>query len=289
MHAVSARRAHPSASNCALDGTGRLSPGGSVDGLGAFSLGPGRTPCGRNGMPRGRDAGYGHRPRPGPMPPRRSGSWTFRVRDEPSHEPTRPARARYSIGTERRPPTGASARPWAWLARWKLETSKETKKERNTPPGVARGRTWWARPGCLENGWGKAGRAVDCVRATARVVRARLGGAILLLSRVLSPVRPCTHGCCRGDTGVTGRACVLRPMRRAGRQADRPFLRFEACSLVLHDRSVVSLEAVRRDWLARDFTFLSSSHAFFFSSVCPREIGPKSYGTCMFCIFFSSM
>lgn len=166
---------------------------------------------------------------------------------------------------------------------------RRVKKERNTPPGVARGRTWWARPGCLENGWGKAGRAVDCVRATARVVRARLGGAILLLSRVLSPVRPCTHGCCRGDTGVTGRACVLRPMRRAGRQADRPFLRFEACSLVLHDRSVVSLEAVRRDWLARDFTFLSSSHAFFFSSVCPREIGPKSYGTCMFCIFFSSM
>jgi hypothetical protein len=32
-------------------------------------------------------------PAPRPMPPRRSGSWTFCVRDERSHELTRPARA----------------------------------------------------------------------------------------------------------------------------------------------------------------------------------------------------
>lgn len=165
---------------------------------------------------------------------------------------------------------------------------RRVKKERNTPPGVARGRTWWARPGCLENGWGKAGRAVDCVRATARVVRARLGGARYYYYRVSSRL------CVRARMAVAVATPVLQGARvssvrcagQAGRQADRPFLRFEACSLVLHDRSVVSLEAVRRDWLARDFTFLSSSHAFFFSSVCPREIGPKSYGTCMFCIFF---
>jgi hypothetical protein len=99
--------------------------------------------------------------------------------------------------------------------------------------------------------------------------------------------------CVRARMAVAVATPVLQGARvssvRCAGQADRPFLRFEACSLVLHDRSVVSIEAVRRDWLARDFTFLSSSHAFFFSSVCPREIGPKSYGTCMFCIFFSSM
>jgi hypothetical protein len=188
-----------------------------VDGLGAFSLGPGRTPCGRNGMPRGRDAGYGHRPRPGPMPPRRSGSWTFRVRDEPSHEPTRPARARYSERTERRPPTGASARPWAWLARWKLETSKERKEH---------------APGCRARAYvvgapGMPGKRLGEGRARGRL-RASHGAP-----------RPCATG--RGDTIIIAcplacasvhawllpwrhrcyRARVCPPSDAPGRQTDR--------------------------------------------------------------------
>jgi len=205
---------------------------GGRGGLGAFPLGPGRAqpdaavPRRRLRTPPAR--GKRHRP----MPPRRSGSWTLRDRDE--HEG----------GARASELTGSRLTNRAVVPRGKVETSKE----RDLPSGA--GVPGRARPGCLEGGWATGRAAVDGVRATARAagsIRGRLGGdtIIFCVSSGPWPVRACRaagYGR-RGDTGVAARVCVLpppRPMRGPG-QADRPFLRSEACGPgILFRRSVAS-------------------------------------------------
>jgi hypothetical protein len=209
------RRARPSASNCARardgDGTGR----GSEDagGLGAFPLGPGWAPCGRSRMPRRwlRDTASA---RSWLMPPRRSGSWTLRDRDE--HEA--------SGGHE-------------------TERCKETTAPRAARTGGVRGRlAARARDAWKTAGWATGGAAVDGVRATARragSIRGRLGGdtTSIIFARLRASVRarvPC--GRCSPWRHRRHSARVVRPPSDArgvcwAGQAGRPFLRSEACSL----------------------------------------------------------
>jgi hypothetical protein len=91
------------------------------------------------------------------------------------------------------------------------------------------------------------------VRATARAagsIRGRLGGDTIIFACPPGPglsVRAVPRGC-RGDTGVAARACVLS-VRCAG-EADRPFLRSEACGQVYYSVVASCLGEVRRDWLA---------------------------------------
>jgi hypothetical protein len=129
-------------------------------------------------------------------------------------------------------------------------------------PGKRLGEAGRARSTACEPRHGAPGRQRPC--ATGR------GDTSIIIACPLAcaSVRACARGR-RGDTGATVRACP--PSDAPGRQTDR-FCGSKPvpCSQVLLDRSVVSLE-VRGDWLARDFTCLSSSHAFFFFHLHGRD------------------
>lgn len=181
------------------------------------------------------------------------------------------------LGMERRPPTTANARARAvagWLAR-SLEALRRVKKEEDTAPGVARG-AYVAAPGMPGKRLGAAGRRLRTSHGApgrqAASVRARLGGERLLLSRVLprvacASVRACTHGLPLRHRRYRARVCP--PSDAPGRQTDR----FCGSKPVAWCCSTVASCLLTRgtkgmDWLARDFTCLSSSHAFFLLFAC---------------------
>jgi hypothetical protein len=263
------RRARPSASNCARardgDGTGR----GSEDagGLGAFPLGPGWAPCGRSRMPRRRLRDTASA-RSRLMPPRRSGSWTLRDRDEhEASEPAREATEPKGVKKPRRPGRRARA---VYVAGWPRA------------PGM---------PGRRLAGQ-RAGRPSTACEPRRAVPAASVGdwAAILLVLFSRGCARPCVLACRadgvrRGDTGVTARvSCVLRPMRGVsaglGRQADRSCGPKPVASGAI--RFVESCLEVRsrRTGLARDFTYVVYPAGVRLPpSLCPREIVPKLLDT----------